>query len=64
MTFAALPFRVMAGLDPAGANSERSFNVTPAQAGVQRLSRTPAVESLDPRECGDDKSGGGRGAPP
>ena len=59
-------FRVIAvpGLDPgighAGANSERSFNVTPAKAGVQRLSGTPAAESLDPRFRGDDTASGGR----
>jgi len=70
VTFAAPPFRVMAvpgldpGIDPVDANSERSFNVTPAQAGVQRLSRTLAVESLDPRFRGDDKASGGRGGSP
>ena len=44
------------GLDPIGAKLERSLNVTPAKAGVQRLSRTLAVESLDPRFRGDDKT--------
>ena len=39
-----------------GANLERSFNVTPAKAGVQRLSRTQAAERLDPRFRGDDKA--------
>jgi hypothetical protein len=39
-----------------GAKLGRSFNVTPAKAGVQRLSRTLAVESLDPRFRGDDKA--------
>jgi hypothetical protein len=48
----------MTGLVPIGANLERSFNVTPAKAGVQRLSRTLAVESLDPRFRGDDKASG------
>ena len=70
MKFAVQPFRVMAvpgldpGTDPAGANAKRSFNGAPAQAGVQRLSRTLAVESLDPRFRGDDKARGGRGGSP
>jgi len=41
-----------------GANFMRSFNVTPAKAGVQRLSRALAVESLVPRFRGDDKASG------
>ena len=48
----------MAGLDPIGANLERSFTVTPAKAGGQRLSRTLAAERLDPRFRGDDKANG------
>jgi hypothetical protein len=43
---------------PVGANLTRSFNVTPAKAGVQRLSKTLAAESLDPRFRGDDKASG------
>jgi hypothetical protein len=37
--------------------SRPSSNVTPAKAGVQRLSRTQAVERLDPRLRGDDTVG-------
>jgi len=46
----------MAGFDLIGANLGRFFNVTPAKAGVQRLSKTRAVERLDPRFRGDDKA--------
>ena len=41
-----------------GANLMRSFNVTPAKAGVQRPSRMQAAERLDPRFRGDDKASG------
>ena len=37
-----------------GANAERPFADAPAKAGVQRLSKTLAVESLDSRVRGDD----------
>jgi len=43
---------------PVGANLTRSFNVTPAKAGVQRPSRMRAAERLDPRFRGDDKASG------
>ena len=39
-----------------GARLKRPFNVTPAKAGVQRLSTTLAAERLDPRFRGDDKA--------
>ena len=43
---------------PVGANLTRSFNVTPAKAGVQRPSRAQAAGRLDPRFRGDDKARG------
>ena len=43
---------------PMGANLMRSFNVTPAKAGVQRPSRMQAAERLDPRFRGDDTASG------
>jgi hypothetical protein len=39
-----------------GVRLKRLFNVTPAKAGVQRLSRTMPVERLDPRFRGDDRA--------
>ena len=55
MRFAAPASHVTAGVGSVGSILARSFAVTPAEAGVQRLSRTLAVESLDPRFRGDDK---------
>ena len=45
---------VMAGLVLMRANVVRSFNVTPAQAGVQRRSSAQVAERLVPRLRGDD----------
>ena len=46
------------GPRPVGANLKRSSNVTPVQAGVERLSRTQAAQRLDPRLRGDDQTTG------